>query len=443
MRAIRRDGIWVNGKKTEVSFKACFDLKTLWAMLDMDCGVLTLENGKLFCPWCKVTNNVLDKSVWSGHTAHCNDFKCECSEDGNGCDANTKGAREAPDGKTHLPTCSHPCSLLKGVVELCDVVLCVLHCKMRITENLLKRLGEKAVERGTFDTWVSAVSAITHFWAVHDKGKVTVPMFMGNRVDKLLSDNTHLTSIVHAVYGPSDASRLKPAFNINKLTKDDKQDCENFIKVFTLWRKCKDTIWANNDSTSAATIKELRKNTVAMGDLYIEMFGAKRVFPYLHVLVCHAADMLERHGNLVRLCNEGTEHAHKLHRQAFMNATCKGGKVGRQKKRGGGGKRETSAREQVMLKFYRIWNATAPDVFDTSNGFPGTTNKMAKAHRAVIAAEERAQDLARRQRTRREAEEQNPGSHWTPVPIMTSARTRGPKNKSLWLAGLVRVEMYR
>lgn len=144
-----------------VHFVGCFDLKTLWSLLGMSVAALTdFNDTTCFCPWCNVTNRASDK----------------------GCCR--------PGKHRKLTHEDHLSSLLLGILPLKYVFFCCLHAKMRITEMLLRRLGERAVEKKHFTEWVLAVAKVTTFWAGEQKdGKgIKIPMMMGRRIEQILEE---------------------------------------------------------------------------------------------------------------------------------------------------------------------------------------------------------------------------------------------------------------
>lgn len=339
-----------------VMFLACFDLKTTWSLLGMSVAALTDYNDSTcFCPWCDVCNHAASKG------------------------------KLTPRAHTARTMADYPASLI-AFLPLHLIFFCCLHAKMRVTEMLLRRLGEEAEERGRFAEWVAAVAKVTHFWAKLEKnGKgVKVPMVMGNRVEHILAE------VIFAAGADSQGAFIAfvqavwtlpgRVFDRAVLSDTERAKYDNTIKLWQAWQLINlafhQAVW------TAAELAVLRRTLADFGAKYKTLYTAERVFPYLHVLCCHLVEQLERAAamglSLSDISNQSAEHRHKLDRQWYFNSCCKDGTIGRRLLLDGlqnVNRVFTNAREQLMLKAFRLlvhlWpRETDHGAFDVSAVFP-------------------------------------------------------------------------
>jgi hypothetical protein len=221
MRKFRAEGsklTLTDGTVLTFKLKGGFDLKTLAALHGMACTPLTKEALHRICAQCDCTARPDSKGKWHGHKK--------------------------------LTYADLPDSLLFGVLDLEDIVMCNVHCKMRTTEHLLQYAGELAISRGTFESWLKAVRCVVpSFWAWKKKGgkRVKIPMMMGPMCERMLEfspcpsdqDATqgNFVPMLRAIFGPSDRAKTPVPFEYARLKKEDRDDYKQLASLWRSWQQ--------------------------------------------------------------------------------------------------------------------------------------------------------------------------------------------------------------
>lgn len=337
-----------NGTVLTFQLKGGFDLKTLTQLHGRCAAPPTKDATHEICCRCDVNARPKSKGAWHGHR-------------------NLTYERDMPD------------SLLRDVVDLDDIVVCCVHCKMRTTEHLHQRTGELAVVRGTFEPWLAAVrEQVPSFWAWYtasDK-QVNIPMQMGPAVeqylryipcsdDPLASEPAFMPSL-RALFGPSSRSRKKQAFSFNRLSPADKLLFKQYVDLFNGWRRVnagmrnRAPTFGDGSEADKSDNAQLGRDGIAFANAYRHMFGAESVFTYLHYIACHIAEQQKLHGNLPDFSQQGPEHAHKLQRGYDVNTFNDGGC--------GKNKVKQDSRLAVLLKSFRVLTHALPTCHATRWG---------------------------------------------------------------------------
>jgi hypothetical protein len=385
LRQWRKDGCKLtltNGQVLTFRMKGGFDLKTLAQLHKMDCAVMQATSTHEFCGLCRCRATPEEKSRWHGH------------------------AKKTYD---HLLD-----SLLKGVLDIDDIPFCIVHCKMRTTEHLLQKMGEKALENKRFKRWLQAARhTCSGFWAWTKKNgkRIKVPMMMGPKCEKFLVQvpvqgaeegvtEFAFHSMIRAIFGPSDNAKTPTPFDYDKLQKKDKDSFDELVQLWTAWAETNKLMKLYEPTPK--DISSLRQEAVSFANKWVQIYGKATVFTYLHYIACHAADLMERHGNLVDWSQQGSEHAHKIQRQ-YQENTTNDGATGKRKQ--GEEMKFSDSRKQVMLRTYRVLHHQLPSVLTTS--FGGKVKLDHAADIADIAAADEEEEVADEANARAEVQAAN------------------------------------
>jgi hypothetical protein len=369
-----------DGTTLTFAMRGGFDLKTLAQLHRMSCAPMTEKSTHEICGLCTCNATPKSKSQVHGHRKRT---------------------------YTDLPN-----SLLDGVLELFDIPFCIVHCKMRTTEHMLERLGEKALEKGTFVTWLHTARRVCpSFWAWTKKNgkRIKIPMMMGPKCEKFVATvevevegeapvtEFAFLQMLRAIFGSTDRAKNKTPFNEECARLKDCNDYQALVKLWTTWESTNRLMKLH--TPEQADIDALRESATQFATQWVVIYGAKTVFTYLHYIACHAADLMQRHGNLVDWSQQGAEHAHKIQRQHQHN-TQNDGAPGK-RKRDGEDKIASDSRRQVILRSYRILHHQLPTVTTTNFGGKAIKEKQditadAADVAAVDAEEEAANEAAAR-----------------------------------------------
>jgi hypothetical protein len=88
---------------------------------------------------------------------------------------------------------------------------------------------------------------------------------------------------------------------------------------------------------------EMLNATHRFATLFLESFGGSQVTPYIHILVCHGHELVERFGDLNIRNQQGFEHLQKEQKDAYRTSTS----------RGGGRSQSSSLNLQIMERCFR------------------------------------------------------------------------------------------
>jgi len=248
------------------------------------------------------------KSMWSffnccqspmRHTSHkvCICTFCMCTNDPD---------EKADFSKSHAP---RPTSGLGVFSPWLDCTFCLLHAKLRICEKLLELTSQKAIQLKKMSALQTDIRKqdIQMTISADDKKKAKCTSMNGRDCEKLVASRAEWLT----------------ALNTKKNTEASKQ----FLSLWNLWDKIFNALNRRYGiaGPGAADLAELRTNIADFGALFLTMFERVHVTPYIHIIMKHAADHLEKYKDLWRYAQEGFEAANKLHRMWNGRATQRGG----------------------------------------------------------------------------------------------------------------------
>ena len=297
MERIKKDGIIFEGDKYSVTYLLCVDMSSLWKIFKGG------ENaGDHFCTWCmclKKERHIFDNP-------------------------------EFQVMRTDL-LCIFP-------VDLTQVVFCGLHARMRVVGKMLNKLGTSLHQHGKMDAVRKLIKAVKDEAGI---GAFNMSL-VGQKIQATALIGGNCTKVLKAMGRIIDKVEIpsKKAFShviwSNLLWFDEamRASAEDVTKTYT-----QAALKTHMDSfTSAYTSRysELRPYTDPKGcctspdtcrcpKTYKPQLVATDINYYLHTIVCHLPSMLDRHGALGYLSQEGFEASHKIQRQIYAKATNRDG----------------------------------------------------------------------------------------------------------------------
>jgi hypothetical protein len=194
--------------------------------------------------------------------------------------------------------------IMRGI-SLKDVIIDLLHLKLRVGGKLLKLLmcGDVLAAERQDDVVREMKNAgvAFAFRATTDSkegdGKVAWTSLMGTAMSKVLAN----FNVAAVVADPARAAKI-----------------QNIWRTFwTLFGEVLD--WNGGD------LAGLQQRLLAWLELFLELYGVNDITPYIHHFVTHLAEAVARHGGLRRYACEAAEKLNNLHQQSFHRATNKGG----------------------------------------------------------------------------------------------------------------------
>jgi len=236
------------------NFMMSSDLKSYWLLTDKN---FTTIHSK-FCPYCEVT-------------------KGDCED------------------------------VLRGRLTPNDFCFCWLHCKIRITETLLRhqiRAYHSLSTKGRvvrLQEWEDLLQQLTNSKLI----KVKTPKKQDDRND--WGKVCGLTGgMVEAIVNGSKAfENLSPP------------SCSAHIQeVWELWKKI--ISFVEKESIPTEAFKELLKS---FGERLLDTYEWKIITAYTHILVSHSPEVMARFGNICKHSQEGLEGANKLHKRIAERAS--------------------------------------------------------------------------------------------------------------------------
>jgi len=256
-----------------ITFIMSSDMKSFWLLS----GKKFKQGNDHFCPYCNITKNKIEANLrgtsWSS------------LENGN-------------IGPLHIPP-SFFC-------------FCWLHCKLRITETLLRHnirsfySFRKNGKQGRLRQWETTLQKLTSNTGIHIKAptKKEDDRDFG-KVVGLTGDMVH-----NIVDGAHEFTKLTP-----------KQRSRSVQEVWSLWKQIIEFI--ENNSVPTEEFKLILKQ---FGKHLLDTYEWKILTAYSHILVAHSCDVMLSFGNISLFSQEGLEAANKVHKQIAKRASNHGKK---------------------------------------------------------------------------------------------------------------------
>jgi hypothetical protein len=176
-----------------------------------------------------------------------------------------------------------------------DFVFCTLHLLLRVIEFFMQWVYEKVDEHKHFDKLCRVMSEDVHVgfkvYEDHIRGGMRVKSYNGGQCSKILSQIEKITPLV-----------------------DDAE--HNFAtKVWIEFRRMFEDIQVGefHDNQGRIVSKESwKERALVWGKLFVKVHGRKYARIYIHILIYHAADIVEEFGPLGVLSQQGFEAANAL-----------------------------------------------------------------------------------------------------------------------------------
>lgn len=191
-------------------------------------------------------------------------------------------------------------------ISLSKFIYCFLHCKMRITETILRHQIKGYYDHATnkqraLEEWTQLLQQLTG-----NKGiKVTIPK--KGEDDRKFGDVRGLTGgmVKHIVAG---------AAQLGALTLSDRQ--AEVVELWKNWDYIIDFI-----ETQTTPTPELQQRLRKFGIQFLDIFEWKILTAYAHILVEHTVPLMHKWGNIAKYSQEGLEAANKVHKNIARRAT--------------------------------------------------------------------------------------------------------------------------
>lgn len=300
MERIKKDGIIFEGEKYSITYLLCVDMSSLWKIFKGGQNA-----GDNFCTWCMCLKK--DRHIFDNP--------------------------EFQVLRTDL-LCIFP-------VDLTQVVFCGLHARMRVVGKMLNKLGTSLHQHGKMDAVRKLIKAVKEEAGINAFNmslvgqKIQATSLIGGNCTKVLKamgriiDKVEIPSMKdfsHKIWSSllwfDDAMRASAEDVTTTYTPAAlKTHMDSFTSAYTSrYAELKPYVDPAGCCTTPDTCrcpKTFRKVLVASDINY-----------YLHTILCHLPSMLDRHGALGYLSQEGFEASHKIQRQIYAKATNRdGGKL--------------------------------------------------------------------------------------------------------------------
>ena len=292
MERIKKDGIIFEGEKYSITYLLCVDMSSLWKIFKGGQNA-----GDNFCTWCMCLKK--DRHIFDNP--------------------------EFQVLRTDL-LCIFP-------VDLTQVVFCGLHARMRVVGKMLNKLGTSLHQHGKMDAVRKLIKAVKEEAGINAFNmslvgqKIQATALIGGNCTKVLKamgriiDKVEIPSMKgfsHEIW--SSLSMRASAEDVTKTYTPAalKTHMDSFTSAYTSrYAELKPYIDPAGCCSTPDTCrcpKAFRKVLVASDINY-----------YLHTILCHLPSMLDRHGALGYLSQEGFEASHKIQRQIYAKATNRDG----------------------------------------------------------------------------------------------------------------------
>jgi hypothetical protein len=158
----------------------------------------------------------------------------------------------------------------------------------------------------------------------------------------MMHDAVWIELLALATPGPSQA-KTSTAQKKSKTAQIDAANADfaqKFKTVLESWRqiyKCLPTATKEDLGTLEPLLKQF-------GDSYVSCFG-NLITPYIHIVVCHTAELIRNHGPLGQYEQQGLENSINIHKSSFFRSSSRGG---------GSNSTPVTTLMQIMHRFYRL-----------------------------------------------------------------------------------------
>ena len=297
MERIKKDGIIFEGEKYSITYLLCVDMSSLWKISKGGQNA-----GDNFCTWCMCLKK--DRHIFDNP--------------------------EFQVLRTDL-LCIFP-------VDLTQVVFCGLHARMRVVGKMLNKLGTSLHQHGKMDAVRKLIKAVKEEAGINAFNmslvgqKIQATALIGGNCTKVLKA---MGRIIDKVEIPSMKGFSHEIWS-SLLWFDEamRASAEDVTKTYT-----PAALKIHMDSlhllTQAATRSSSRTSTRWAAAAHRTPAAAQRpsrkvlmasdINYYLHTILCHLPSMLDLHGALGYLSQEGFEASHKIQRQIYAKATNRDG----------------------------------------------------------------------------------------------------------------------
>ena len=341
MERIKKDGIIFEGEKYSITYLLCVDMSSLWKIFKGGQNA-----GDNFCTWCMCLKK--DRHIFTDPVFQ--------------------------ELRTDL-VCIFP-------VSLTQVVFCGLHARMRVVGKMLNKLGTALHQVGKMDAVRKLIKAVKE-----EAGINAFNMFqVGKKIQATALIGGNCTKVLKAMGRIIDRAEIpnQKAFShqmwADLLWFDQamRASAEDVTKTYT-----PAALKSHMDSFTLAYTNryaELRPyvdpagccsspDTCRCPRAFRKTLEAGDVNYYLHTIVCHLPSMLDRHGALGYLSQEGFEASHKIQRQIYAKAT----------NRDGGKLKGRTAATMILIHQYWLLLAEAGRLtWDSCQAIKARNNKTQK-----------------------------------------------------------------
>jgi hypothetical protein len=176
-----------------------------------------------------------------------------------------------------------------------DFVFCTLHLLLRVIEFFMQWVYEKVDEHKHFDKFCRVMTEDVHVgfkvYEDHTRGGIRVKSYNGGQSLKILSQIEKITPLV------------------------DDAEYTFATKVWIEFRRMFEDIQVGefHDNQGRIVSKESwKERALVWGKLFVKVHGKKYARIYIHILIYHAADIVEEFGPLGVLSQQGFEAANAL-----------------------------------------------------------------------------------------------------------------------------------
>jgi len=289
-----KNGLKINQRRIKLQLYLCADWKFLALVLGLNSA-----NSDWFCLWCLCQKEERPHTTteWSEHLRSIDNMK------GGAC--TDEKCKRGETGATHTHGVNASCLLSSDIFQLENVILDVLHQRLRVSDVLINGLIEYVTSRkkGHLLTEECAKLNITF--------------------EKLKSVNKKTGAAEWTPLDGKEKKKLLESLDLDQLLEGHLRK-DKFIKMWQIYNVMDDYLNSEKPIGDDLVIQDVEEYESFAWKFFLlvrKVLGEKKVTPYIHALVYHVPDMLRKHGNIAKFSCSAQELKNKTQTRVLTHQT--------------------------------------------------------------------------------------------------------------------------
>lgn len=288
----KKKGLVIDGVKVQLELFLCADWKFMALVLGLNAA-----NSQWFCLWCLCQSDERPHLTdWSSYLRSTENLKGGvCTSDN--CRNGT--------GRSHPHGVTHDCLLDSDIFFMKNVILDVLHQRLRVSEVLLDGLIEFVTSRE------------------REKQLTLECLKVGVTFEKLETRKQKNNTEEWTPLDGNNKKRLLQKLNLEVLL-EGHPEAVKFKKMWVYYDWMDDYLHSLDPKKAQLDIQSVVEYEQFALDFFLlvrTVLGEHKITPYIHALVFHVPDMLREHGNIAKFSCSAQELKNQLQTRVMTHQT--------------------------------------------------------------------------------------------------------------------------